>query len=136
MWKSAAAMLAGTLAILSLPELPALHLLLALCAPLVVAAIWCRWFWLLFLSLGACWCGRLHPGRVAAPQVEGWRYPGARHAGCVALGSAGGGGGELLALVHSRGGHPVRLQIAKPTQVIVSHGDNDHAGGLQSLREA
>jgi competence protein ComEC len=82
MWKSAAAMLAGTLAILSLPELPALSLLLALCAPLVAAGIWRRWLWLLFLPLGAVWCWvvagqhlatRLDPAYELRPlELSGW----------------------------------------------------------------
>jgi len=82
MWKSAAAMLAGALAILSLRELPALPLLLALCAPIVAAAIWRRWLWLLFLPLGAAWCWilagqhlatRLDPAYEARPvALSGW----------------------------------------------------------------
>ena len=82
MWKSAAAMLAGTLAILSLPELPALSLLSALSVPLVVAALWRRWFWLLFLPLGAAWCWfvagqhlatRLDPAYEVRPiELSGW----------------------------------------------------------------
>lgn len=82
MWKSAAAMLAGTLAIPALRELPALPLLLALSAPLVVAALWRRWLWLLFLPLGAVWCWtaaeqhlatRLDPAYEARPiELSGW----------------------------------------------------------------
>jgi competence protein ComEC len=57
MWKSAAAMLAGVLAILVSPALPAATLLAGLSLPLVFAAFyWKRVRWLLFLPLGAAWC--------------------------------------------------------------------------------
>ncbi len=57
MWKSAAAMLAGVLAILVSPTLPAATLLAGLSLPLVFAAFyWKRLRWLLFLPLGAAWC--------------------------------------------------------------------------------
>jgi competence protein ComEC len=82
MWKSAAAMLAGALAILSLQELPALPLLVALCLPIFVAAAWRRWWWLLFLPLGAglCWISagqhlatRLDPAYEVRPiALSGW----------------------------------------------------------------
>jgi competence protein ComEC len=82
MWKSAAAMLAGTLAILSLRELPALPLLLALSLPILVAALWRRQLWLLLLPLGAVWCWtaaeqhlatRLDPAYEARPiELDGW----------------------------------------------------------------
>ncbi|HEX4299405.1 MAG TPA: DNA internalization-related competence protein ComEC/Rec2 [Gammaproteobacteria bacterium] len=56
MWKSAAAMLAGVLAILMLPELPEAGPLLALSLPIVfVACYWRRLRWLLFLPLGLGW---------------------------------------------------------------------------------
>ena len=82
MWKSAAAMLAGTLAILSLRELPAPSLLVALSIPIIVPAIWRRWYWLLFLPLGAieCWgvaqahlAGRLDPSLESRTlELSGW----------------------------------------------------------------
>src|SRR5690242_17804659 len=82
MWKSAAAMLAGTLAVLASQELPALPLLLALSAPLLVAAVWRRWLWLLFLPVGALWCwvdagqhlaSRLDPAYEVRPiEISGW----------------------------------------------------------------
>ncbi len=57
MWKSAAAMLAGVLAILVLPELPELAWVLGFGLPLVFAAYgWRRLRWLLFLPLGMLWC--------------------------------------------------------------------------------
>ncbi|HEY1773445.1 MAG TPA: DNA internalization-related competence protein ComEC/Rec2 [Gammaproteobacteria bacterium] len=83
MWKSAAAMLAGVLAILALPELPEAWRLLAFSLPIVfVACYWRRLRWLLFLPLGLGWCWlashqhlstRLDPsyeGQVVA--LEGW----------------------------------------------------------------
>ncbi|HEY3644629.1 MAG TPA: DNA internalization-related competence protein ComEC/Rec2 [Gammaproteobacteria bacterium] len=82
MWKSAAAMLAGTVAILSLRELPALSLLIALSVPILVAAAWRRQYWLLFLPLGGIWCWtaagqhlatRLDPSYESRPIVlSGW----------------------------------------------------------------
>jgi len=58
MWKSAAAMLAGVMGVLVLPELPAPMLLVALAVPLACAALYRpRWRWLLLLPLGALWCG-------------------------------------------------------------------------------
>jgi len=57
MWKSAAAMLAGVMGVLVLPELPAPMLLVALGAPFVAAALYRRRLrWLLFLPVGALWC--------------------------------------------------------------------------------
>lgn len=57
MWKSAAAMLTGVLAILALPELPEAWRLLALSLPIVfVGCYWRRLRWLLFLPLGLGWC--------------------------------------------------------------------------------
>ena len=57
MWKSAAAMLAGALAILVSPELPAFSLLAALGLPLIFAGCYWRSLrWLLWLPLGAVWC--------------------------------------------------------------------------------
>jgi hypothetical protein len=56
MWKSAAAMFAGVLVILMLPELPEAWPLLALSLPIVfVACYWRRLRWLLFLPLGLGW---------------------------------------------------------------------------------
>src|SRR5690242_7377107 len=82
MWKSAAAMLAGALAILSLRELPASSLLAALSIPVIVAAVWRRQYWLLFLPMGAVWCwtaaqahlaARLDPGLESrAIELSGW----------------------------------------------------------------
>lgn len=82
MWKSAAAMLVGTLLILSLRELPSLSLLIALSMPILAAALWRRWYWLLFLPLGAAWCwtaagqhlaARLAPAYESRPiELSGW----------------------------------------------------------------
>ena len=57
MWKSAAAMLVGVMAVLVSPELPAPLLLVTLAVPIACAALyWRRLRWLLFLPLGALWC--------------------------------------------------------------------------------
>ena len=77
MWKSAAAMLAGTLAILSLRVLPALPLLLALSTPFIAVAVWRRWYWLLFLPLGALWCWSV-AGQHLASRLAGLPKPTAR----------------------------------------------------------
>lgn len=75
MWKSAAAMLAGVLAILLLPALPQPQVVAALSAPLLIAAIaWRRLRWLLFLPLGAGWCWIAAHSHLAArldPSLEG-----------------------------------------------------------------
>lgn len=53
MWKAAAAMLAGTLTLLALPELPAGGEVVALCAPFVLLFLpRHRLRWLLFQPLG------------------------------------------------------------------------------------
>ncbi|HEY1991091.1 MAG TPA: ComEC/Rec2 family competence protein, partial [Gammaproteobacteria bacterium] len=75
MWKSAAAMLAGVLAILVSPELPPSLLLAGLAIPVVGAALYWRGLrWLLFLPLGAAWCWLAAQGHLATrldPSLEG-----------------------------------------------------------------
>ena len=83
MWKSAAAMLAGVLAILISPVLPEAWRLLALSLPILfVACYWRQLRWLLFLPLGLGWCwlaadqhlatrlDRSYEGRVVT--LDGW----------------------------------------------------------------
>jgi competence protein ComEC len=83
MWKSAAAMLTGVLAILMLPGLPEPWRVPALSLPIVFAACyWRRMRWLLFLPLGLGWCWfvadqhlatRLDPSYEAQEvALEGW----------------------------------------------------------------
>lgn len=57
MWKSAAAMLAGVLAILVSPELPEAWQLAAFSVPMVfIGCYWRQLRWILFLPLGLGWC--------------------------------------------------------------------------------
>lgn len=75
MWKSAAALLAGVLAILVSPELPAPGLLVGLAAPVMVAGLyWKQLRWLLLLPLGAAWCWLAADAHLATrltPDLEG-----------------------------------------------------------------
>ena len=75
MGKAAAAMLAGVLALLAMPELPAGHLLAALCAPFALLLLpRQRLRWLLFLPLGFAWCWYVAGGHLAErlePGLEG-----------------------------------------------------------------
>lgn len=75
MGKAAVAMLAGTLALLALPELPAGPLVAALCAPFALLLLpRHRLRWLLFLPLGFVWCwciAAAHLEARLAPALEG-----------------------------------------------------------------
>lgn len=75
MWKAAAAMLAGTLALLALPELPAGGEVAALCAPFALLFLpRHRLRWLLWLPLGFAWCWYLSQSHLASrldPAFEG-----------------------------------------------------------------
>src|SRR5579859_810210 len=75
MEKGAAAMLAGVFALLAMPELPAGHLVAALCAPFALLLMpRQRLRWLLFLPLGFAWCWYVADGHFAqrlAPGFEG-----------------------------------------------------------------
>lgn len=74
MWKAAAAMLAGTLMLLALPELPPGGEVAALCAPFILCLPRQRLHWLLFLPLGFAWCWYLSYSHLASrldPALEG-----------------------------------------------------------------
>ena len=75
MGKAAAAMLAGALMLLALPELPSGYLVAALCAPFGLLALpRQRLRWLLFLPLGFAWCWSVAAGHLASrlsPELEG-----------------------------------------------------------------
>lgn len=75
MAKAAAAMLAGVLVLLALPELPSGQLVAALCAPFALLLLpRQRLRWLLFLPLGFGWCWYVASGHLAArlaPEFEG-----------------------------------------------------------------
>ena len=75
MGKAAAAMLAGVLALMALPELPSGYLVAALCAPFGLLVLpRQRLRWLLFLPLGFAWCWSVAGDHLAsrlAPDLEG-----------------------------------------------------------------
>ncbi len=75
MGKAAAAMLAGVLALLALPELPSGLLVAALCAPFALLFLpRQRLRWLLMLPLGFAWCWYVAGDHLAtrlAPELEG-----------------------------------------------------------------
>ena len=75
MGKAAAAMLAGVLALLALPELPSGQLVAALCAPFMLLFLpRQRLRWLLLLPLGFVWCWYTAGNHLAerlAPEYEG-----------------------------------------------------------------
>ncbi len=75
MGKAAAAMLAGALALLAVPELPTGYQVAALCAPFGLLVLpRQRLRWLLFLPLGFAWCWFVASDHLAsrlAPELEG-----------------------------------------------------------------
>ncbi|MFI4967893.1 MAG: DNA internalization-related competence protein ComEC/Rec2 [Gammaproteobacteria bacterium] len=75
MGKAAAAMLAGVLLLLGLPELPSGYLVAALCAPFGLLLLpRQRLAWALFLPLGFAWCWFIAGSHLAArltPELEG-----------------------------------------------------------------
>src|SRR5579863_9275425 len=75
MGKAAAAMLAGVLALLALPELPSGQLVAMLCAPFALLFLpRQRLRWLLLLPLGFAWCWYTAGNHLAArlaPEFEG-----------------------------------------------------------------
>lgn len=79
MWKSAVAMLAGVLAVLALPELPAWPVVAAAGLTLLFAAVyWRRLRWLAFFAVGICWCALSAEQHLAArldPAFEGRSVP-------------------------------------------------------------
>ena len=79
MGKAAAAMLAGVLALLALPELPSGYLVAGLCAPFGLLALpRQRLRWLLFLPLGFAWCWFIAGDHLASrivPDLEGQTLP-------------------------------------------------------------